>query len=447
MRRKTPWILLFACMFCCLLSGLFSWTAANADAAVPAGKYTQTLTQKLSFDENFSFQIVGASVRKISPVGLRFFTTIEGADLEKLPQDGEFGTLLLPQNLLPEENALLTVQTESALIAKALTVSSSASVPAGGMGYYISLVGKTLEENFPQDLYTTNFVARSYFKYTYTPTGGEEPVEDVLYSKNQEIRSIAYIAACALVDLEQKGTPDADEKSFLNQIIAASANGMRLSLSKSQIRVGESVVATVDGATDGTHTFPYILRSSDENVATVYENTITAVGAGETVISANIGAKTLQITLTVQAITGDGDYSSTLSNFAAANGETLTVVHYAEEGLSPKVSQYGEYGLRIDCNAESETTAVYFYTEEIIRTGTTVSFEIYLPSKFSGYRIAQVFVCADNTMSEGNSILLLSTDAKEWKELKFTIQKTEGNCFYFVLQANTTVYIDNFQFG
>jgi len=184
--------------------------AADSVAVKPTGTNTTTLTQAINDADLDSFKVYGASTRTKEPNGFRFLSVIDGSDLALIPNDAEFGLLIVPTAMLGEGE--LTVDTQNALIAPAKVNTTAAEIPDDGIGYYITLMGETLDVAFPEGLYNTVFTARAYAKYTYETNG--EAVTDYAYSQSSLDRSIAYVASCELVNLETKGEADNVVKFF-----------------------------------------------------------------------------------------------------------------------------------------------------------------------------------------------------------------------------------------
>ena len=260
----------------------------------PTGLNETTLTAEIQDSMLDTFKVYGASTRKVEPVGFRFLTTIEQSDLELIPNDAEFGTLIIPYNKLGENE--LTKDTENALVAPALVDTDSKDVPANGLGYYITLMGETLEDAFPENLYNTVLAARAYVKYTYTVDG--EEITDYAYSATTIYRSIAYVASCELVNKQEAGE-DVSGASYLNTIISQATESASLSM-PTEMTAGSTKKVTLENATDGVNPFAYSLISDNEAVAIINDNgDLEAVGAGTATITAKIGAKEISAQLTV----------------------------------------------------------------------------------------------------------------------------------------------------
>lgn len=223
MRKKIKNILL-GIFTCGLLStatlGATLGVSAMADSArvKPTGTKADVLTQEINDADLETFKVYGASIRTKGDIGFRFLSTIESSDLEIIPNTAEFGTILLPYSKLGERE--LTVDTEMALVAPAKVDTDAEDVPEGGLGYYITLMGDTLEKAFPEDLYGTVLAARAYVKYTYEANG--QTITDYAYSEETLFRSMAYITSCELTTLEENGKDvSISDYDYLNGIISS----------------------------------------------------------------------------------------------------------------------------------------------------------------------------------------------------------------------------------
>ena len=293
---------LFSILSCGFLAaasvGVAAGVTANADSArvKPTGANATALTQEINDADLDTFKVYGASTGKKELLGFRFLATIEESDLALIPNTAEFGILLIPEEKLGD--AELTKDTSGALVAKALVDTGATEVPDGGLGYYITLMGETLEAAFPEGLYNTVITARAYVKYTYTSNG--QTITDYAYSATNVERSIAYVASCELAALENKGEADTDTSSHLNTIITQTTAGAELSLSADTIEQGDTITVSISNATDGVNNYAYNLKSSNESVAIITENgEVKAVGVGTTIITATIGAKTFTKEITI----------------------------------------------------------------------------------------------------------------------------------------------------
>ena len=288
-------------------AGMGVTASAASERVKPTGLNETQLTQEIDDSDLETFQVYGASTRKSQPVGFRFLTTIAKSDLKLIPKGAEFGLLLMPANRV--EGVEMTAENSSKF--PALVDTDATEVPDGGLGYYITLMGKTLEEAFPENLYNTVFAARAYVKYEYTANG--ETVVDYAYSDNTVYRSIAYVASCELTAKE--GGDIADPTTYLNKVVARGFGEAELTLSESTVFLGETVDVSLENATDGVNAYRYNLSSANTDVVVVTDSgELRAVGVGTSEITATIGANTIKTTITVngaEAFTGGNILYST----------------------------------------------------------------------------------------------------------------------------------------
>ena len=103
-------------------------------------------------------------------------------------------------------------------------------------------------------------------------------------------------------------------------------SSITLALSKNEVKVGETVTATVTINPTDASDKTYTLSASKEGVVTISDNTLTAIGAGEVVITATStsGAKTATATLKVtENVVNVTDITLTLDKTTVLVGETI----------------------------------------------------------------------------------------------------------------------------
>ena len=259
--------------------------SAHAAIATELKGTSAGLTSELADDALASFEVYGASIRAVAPTGMRCLTILNSTDLAKLPTENiKFGTLILPVDML-DENELLTHNTTSVLVGEAKVASTAKEIPDGGLGYYVTLVGNSASEAFPETLYGESFALRSYVEYTYTPDGGE-PVTDIIYSK-QITRSLGEVASKALLDPEFTG-----DTTFLNTIVSKVTADTTVSISD-KLFIDEAESKPVANGTitvnNNTANCVYTLAVEDENVAKIVDGELVPVAEGTTKVTATIG--------------------------------------------------------------------------------------------------------------------------------------------------------------
>ena len=82
--------------------GVAAGVSASADSVrvKPTGSNANTLTSEINDADLDTFKVYGASIRNAEPNGFRFLATIEDSDLALIPNNAEFGTLIVPYTKL-----------------------------------------------------------------------------------------------------------------------------------------------------------------------------------------------------------------------------------------------------------------------------------------------------------------------------------------------------------
>ena len=233
-------------------------------------------TAKADGEETPTVSVVidGASVRVVSPTGIRFQTTVS----EKT--DGyTYGTLLIPKAILGDNE--LTAETPKVLDIVAEKWASDTE-------FYAVLCGAESSDailDFTEALYNKPIVARSYAK---TADG------EYIYSAQCE-RSIAYVASKALADTK-KPVSEA-QRSFLESVCDSVLGGDSFAFSVAETRVTDKLdLTTLFSATNGNEGMSAVWSVSEEGIVTVDENGIaTYVADGTVTVTATIGTKTASV--------------------------------------------------------------------------------------------------------------------------------------------------------
>ena len=233
-------------------------------------------TAKADGEETPTVSVVidGASVRIVSPTGIRFQTTVS----EKT--DGyTYGTLLIPKAILGDNK--LTAETPKVLDIVAEKWASDTE-------FYAVLCGAENSDailDFTEALYNKPIVARSYAK---TADG------EYIYSAQCE-RSIAYVASKALADTK-KPVSEA-QRSFLESVCDSVLGGDSFAFSVAETRVTDKLdLTTLFSATNGNEGMSAVWSVSEEGIVTVDENGIaTYVADGTVTVTATIGTKTASV--------------------------------------------------------------------------------------------------------------------------------------------------------
>lgn len=136
-----------------------------------------------------------------------------------------------------------------------------------------------------------------------------------------------FIPIVALTSLITFGVLSTTLVSCNNDLVETiEVSSITLTLSKNEVKVGETVTATVTINPTDASDKTYTLSASKEGVVTISGNTLTAVGAGEVVITATStsGAKTATATLKVtENVVNVTDITLTLDKTTVLVGETI----------------------------------------------------------------------------------------------------------------------------
>ena len=218
--------------------------------------------------------ILGGSVRLSTPAGLRFQSKVSEKDLSL---NATFGTLIIPKEVLG--NSELTIDTDKVRNVEQ-TVWATENVKVSNPQQYeegYEYFNAVLTE-IPEEHYSTVIVARSYVC-----------VDGVYYYSETIERSIAQVAAYALQD----GYTEETLRTYIDT--ALKNETVEISLS-STANVGKEI--TLDLA--GNNGYVAIWTVSDDSVASIDKNgKLIGKLVGEVVVTAKIGNKTAQITVSV----------------------------------------------------------------------------------------------------------------------------------------------------
>lgn len=213
----------FAAMFVGVKS---TKTFADDVKQMPQGAL-ETVENKVTLDD---FKLLGGEIRIAEPYGLRFVTAISDADLAKLPKNAEFGTLIIPADVLGEGELNLSTPQAANAVAKV-----GYSVDAGYKGYTGTLVGKSLAESFLERDYARGFVAVGYVTYTY----GDNQ-KDTVYTE----KTTKYFAGIANTALGETAYADNETlKGFVNTAL----KDLTVTADKTELVTGETAALTVGG--------------------------------------------------------------------------------------------------------------------------------------------------------------------------------------------------------
>ena len=227
--------------------------------------------------------VTGAQIRLDNPVGIRFTTEISTEDLNKLPDNAVFGTLVIGTDYLgASELTLDTAGVENVVAERWFGVE-------GGINSYTAvIIGESMEENFPEEYYAMELTARGYVKYTDVNS-----TEYIAYSDNIVSRSMSYIAAAALASDDYTS----DNLAFL-QNVADKALGETISFAEDGVTVptGFDYVLNLTG----TNGMPAKLSVTEGEGGTVSGTVFSADVAGSYEVTAVCGSKTCSTVINVK---------------------------------------------------------------------------------------------------------------------------------------------------
>lgn len=213
----------FAAMF---VGAKSTKTFADDVKQMPQGAL-ETVENKVTLDD---FKLLGGEIRIAEPYGLRFVTAISDADLAKLPKNAEFGTLIIPADVLGEGELNLSTPQAANAVAKV-----GYSVAAGYKRYTGTLVGKSLAESFLERDYARGFVAVGYVTYTY----GDNQ-KDTIYTE----KTTKYFAGIANTALGETAYADNETlKGFVNTAL----KDLTVTADKTELVTGETAALTFGG--------------------------------------------------------------------------------------------------------------------------------------------------------------------------------------------------------
>ena len=222
-----------------------------------------------------------ASVRRDTPVGLRFTTTVDDetqAKIEEYLGDGEivYGTLIIPTDFLGSDE--LTHDTPSVVVANVNEWLSDTS--------YTAVLGGKGKADLGESYYNRPISARSFALNKNTGV--------VYYTENTACRSIGYVAYKAANDVDK---PDAstvvvnianntDIDFTFNEYVSIhneEESGMELIVNKYEQQSANVFALKIGGIIDEDAVINY--TTSNSNVIDVVGNSLKAVGEGTATIT------------------------------------------------------------------------------------------------------------------------------------------------------------------
>lgn len=293
------------------------------------------------------FEIAGASVRTVNPVGMRFITEVP----ESIKDNYTFGTLIIPKADLGE--ATLDINT-----AKALNIETSKwQEKKENKPYtYASVLGGVenggLITDFPKSQYNAPIVARSYAK------DGEGNVVD--YTETVE-RSLAGVASMALADTTDEGKITVDtQRTFLKGICdyVLGADGFAMQ-NASIAGTGAKDLSILFDETNSNEGLTAIWSVVEGDAIELQYNahgiatTMTVVGEGSVTLQATIGTFTETVTVTVA-----GPVALAQTKYYDMSANTDLTLNLTTLGITGNVTKMTVAGTEVTPVVEENTLTV-----------------------------------------------------------------------------------------
>ena len=304
---------LFACCSVlaagCFAFGLNSFQTASAEATTYEG-----------------FELGGASVRMVSPIGIRFRTSVP----EEIKDDYTFGTLFIPKAELGDNP--LTIDTEEAAKFQMDANGKWQTKEEGKPWVYVGVLGGVNGQGeiteFPASQYNAEIVARSFA----LNANGE-----VVYYTAPQTRTVAGTASKALATTKGDNViTDVDNRSTLSGICDYVLGDDGFAFAESALAITNQTTIDLDGlfaSTNGNEGLTAIWEiTAGDSIALTYDEYGIATAAtvekpGEATLKATIGTKTAELTVNVDA---KAFYANALQ-FNDENSVDLVEIAYADE--------------------------------------------------------------------------------------------------------------------
>lgn len=258
-------------------------SSAVAFASSVTGSNEEGVTGEVTLT---SFQTnKGAQIRLTAPVGIRFLSEISVADLEKLPTNAQFGTLIIGTEKLGANELTLETETVENVVAEYWYTGSNDTTKI----YTAVIGGEVLGDDFPAEYYAMDLTARGYVKYV-----DNSLTEHVIYA-DTTTRSMSYVAAAALASGENLGEYIEFVKSIADKALSET-----ISFVNDQIIIPAGYAFDLDNALVGTSGIPAKYTVSPS--ATIENGKFSSTAAGSFTVTATIGSKSCSIDIIVSEV-------------------------------------------------------------------------------------------------------------------------------------------------
>ena len=298
-------------------------------------------------------QTHGASVRTVSPAGLRFMSSVP----KSVKESGTFGTLIIPKEILGEntlnhnediaDNVALNY---TEIVQTKWATEAVKELPNFDFDENREYFNAALTE-IPAEHYGTELVACAYAL-----------IDGTYYYSTPVTRSIGWVSAAALADGE---TSD-----FLVECVDKALTDSTLTMEQNLLMdTDDTYTLNLTGCKD----YSVIWTTSNDGIATVDKNgKVTAVAEGKTVITAKLGSKSLSCSITVKEMAeGDTALLFTSDTYASKLNANL---YGGSEGHADIA--YDTNYLVAGQNGSVKITSNSFYTDfKLLDGGSLLSYE------------------------------------------------------------------------
>lgn len=303
--------------------------------------------------EQITLETHGASVRTTAPAGLRFISSVS----KSLKDNGTFGTLIIPEEVLGEETLnhnLDTVDTVtldySDIKQTKWSTEAVKDIPNFNFDENREYFNAVMTE-IPEEYYGTKLVATAYAL-----------IDGMYYYSAPVTRSIGWVAAAALADGE---TGD-----FLVECVDKALTDSTLTMEQNLLMdTDDTYTLNLNGCKD----YAVIWTTSNADVVTVDNGKVTAVAEGSSIITAKLGSKIATCTVSVkEMIEGDTVLSFTADKYASQIDANLYSSKQEGHGTLAYSTDYVVAGQ----NGSVKLTSNSFYTDfKLLDGGSLLSYE------------------------------------------------------------------------
>lgn len=240
---------------------------------------TLSATLNAKADTN-SFELLRAEIRTEAPAGIRFVTNVSSDFYDEHSND-VFGTLIIPTNLLGENEVLsLTTPKAQNIVTKNWKVQ-----PGSGdvYTYTATLIGKDMDSSLPEKEWNRDLTAVSY---VWDGSDYASAVYSVV-----KVRSMAGVAATVLADeaLEE------DETVFFKQICDTVIGSEGFAFEQGSSVSKKDLSQTIALSLTGNKGLKAKFTSDSQDITVDANGVVTATAYGTATITATIGTKTASI--------------------------------------------------------------------------------------------------------------------------------------------------------